>query len=405
MKKSLLLGLAIFGLAGTASLQAQCFYDSNGNIVDLSGQPCNNVILTAVPFLRITPDARSGAMGDVGIAVSPDANSMHFNASKLAFAQNDAAISATYTPWLRSLGLNDVYLAYVSGYKRLNDLQALGFGLRYFSLGSIQFTDPNGEILNTGKPNEFEVSAAYSRKLSENFSAGVTAKFIYSNLAQGKQVEGEIIGAGTAGAADLSFTYDAPVKLGNTDADLTLGAVVSNIGSKITYTRSINKDFIPTNLGLGGALKLNFDDYNSLTFATDINKLLVPTPCPLDDIEACDSSPEDGVRDYLQQSSISGIFSSFGDAPGGFAEEMQELMFSFGAEYWYDNQFAVRAGYYTEHKQKGARRYLTIGLGLRYNIFGLNFSYLVPTTNQRNPLDNTLRFSLLFDFAGGEEVE
>ena len=405
MKKSLLLGLAIFGLAGTVSLQAQCFYDSNGNIVDLSGQPCNNVILTAVPFLRITPDARSGAMGDVGIAVSPDANSMHFNASKLAFAQNDAAISATYTPWLRSLGLNDVYLAYVSGYKRLNDLQALGFGLRYFSLGSIQFTDPNGEILNTGKPNEFEVSAAYSRKLSENFSAGVTAKFIYSNLAQGQQVEGEIIGAGTAGAADLSFTYDAPVKLGNTDADLTLGAVVSNIGSKITYTRSINKDFIPTNLGLGGALKLNFDDYNSLTFATDINKLLVPTPCPLDDIEACDSSPEDGVRDYLQQSSISGIFSSFGDAPGGFAEEMQELMFSFGAEYWYDNQFAVRAGYYTEHKQKGARRYLTIGLGLRYNIFGLNFSYLVPTTNQRNPLDNTLRFSLLFDFAGGEEVK
>ena len=403
MKKSLLLGLAIFGLAGTVSLQAQCFYDSNGNIVDLSGQPCNNVILTAVPFLRITPDARSGAMGDVGIAVSPDANSMHFNASKLAFAQNDAAISATYTPWLRSLGLNDVYLAYVSGYKRLNDLQALGFGLRYFSLGSIQFTDPNGEILNTGKPNEFEVSAAYSRKLSENFSAGVTAKFIYSKLAQGQQVEG--IGAGTAGAADLSFTYDAPVKLGNTDADLTLGAVVSNIGSKITYTRSINKDFIPTNLGLGGALKLNFDDYNSLTFAADINKLLVPTPCPLDDIEACDSSPEDGVRDYRQQSSISGIFSSFGDAPGGFAEEMQELMFSFGAEYWYDNQFAVRAGYYTEHKQKGARRYLTIGLGLRYNIFGLNFSYLVPTTNQRNPLDNTLRFSLLFDFAGGEEVK
>ena len=377
---------------GNTNLQAQCFFDEDcGCFLNLDGTPCTNTVVTAVPFLRIVADARSGAMGDVGIALSPDANAMHFNASKLVLAEEDIALSATYTPWLRSLGLNDVYLAYLTGFKKINDLQAVGFGLRYFSLGSIQFTDVNGEPLLTGRPNEFEVALAYSRKLSDNFTAGLTGKFIYSNLAAGQQLDGgDVIQAGIAGAADVSFTYQTELKSRSLDdSQLTIGLALTNIGSKITYTRSINRDFLPANFGLGAAWKMDFDEFNSLTIATDINKFMVPTPCQGVD---CDNEAR------RAQSPVSAIFSSFSDAPEGFKEELRELMYSFGLEYWYDKQFAVRAGYFSEHNQKGGSKYLTLGLGLKYNIFGMNFSYLVPTTNQRNPLDNTLRFSLLFDF-------
>ncbi len=378
----------------STDIDAQCFFDQDGKLRNLDGTPCNNAVLTAVPFLRIAPSAREGGMGDVGIALSPDANAMHFNSSKLVFAEEDLGISATYTPWLRSLGLNDVYLAYLTGYYKMNDLQAIGFGLRYFSLGSIQFTDANGEPLNTGKPNEFEIAASYARKLSDKFSAAVTGKFIYSNLAAGQQVQGETIEAGLAGAADISFTYRTPIEMENKESNLTMGLAITNLGSKITYTNSLNRDFLPANLGLGAAWEIELDDYNSITFASDINKLLAPTPCQGND---CDQDG-DGIFDYKEQSGISAVFSSFGDAPEGFAEELRELMYSFGVEYWYDKQFAVRAGYYNEHSQKGGRKFLTVGLGLKYNIFGLNFSYLIPTTSQQNPLDNTLRFSLLFDF-------
>ncbi len=390
--KAALILLVISAIAIDA--QAQCYQGEDGSFYNLDGTPCTNTVVTAVPFLRIVSDARSGAMGDVGIGLSADPNAMHFNASKLVFAEEDFAVSATYTPWLRALGLNDVYLAYLTSYYKLDDLQALGFGLRYFSLGSIQFTDPNGQPLNTGRPNEFEVALAYSRKLSENFSAAVTGKFIYSNLAAGQIVEGETIEPGIAGAADVSFTYKTDIDLNQGDSELTLGMAITNIGSKITYTNSLNRDFIPTNFGIGGAWKINFDEYNSLTLATDINKLLVPTPCQGMD---CDQDG-DGRPDYKDQSPISAIFSSWSDAPEGFSEEIQEFVYSVGLEYWYDQQFAVRAGYYNEHVQKGNRKFMTVGLGLKYNIFGLNFSYLIPTTNQRNPLDNTLRFSLLFDF-------
>ena len=214
-------------------------------------------------------------------------------------------------------------------------------------------------------------------------------------LAAGQQVEGETIEPGVAGAADISVTYKSEVDLNDKSSDLTIGLAMTNIGSKITYTRSIDRDFLPANLGLGAAWDIQLDDYNSLTFAADINKLMVPTPCQGQD---CDQDG-DGRADYKDYSSIKGIFSSFGDAPEGFSEELKELMYSVGMEYWYDKQFAVRAGYFAENAQKGNRKYFTVGLGLRYNIFGLNFSYLIPTTNQRNPLDNTLRFSLLFDFS------
>jgi hypothetical protein len=394
----------------TERTQAQCFYDSNNVLVNPDGSECINTILTAVPFLRIVSDARSGAMGDVGIGISPDANAMHFNQSKLVNATEDLGVSATYTPWLRSLGLNDVYLAYLTGYKKIDNLQAVGFGLRYFALGDINFTDENGNPTGTGRPNEFEATVAYSRKLSDNLSAGIGAKFIYSNLASGQQVDGQTIGAGTAGAADISLTYDTEIEANGNASDLTLGVAITNIGSKITYTNAANqqKDFLPTNLGIGGAWTINFDSYNSLTIATDINKLLVPTRCFDNDQTPEDECDTDGnnVPDWREESPIGGIFSSFSDAPNGFDEELKELMYSFGLEYWYDKQFAVRAGYFTESRTKGDRHYFTVGLGLKYNIFGLNFSYLVPTTNQRNPLDNTLRFSLLFDFGAfnGEGV-
>ncbi len=379
------------------SSNAQCF-KRNGKLYNLNGSRCTNTVLSAVPFLRIVSDARSGALGDAGIALSSDANAMHFNASKLVFSEEDMAFSATYTPWLRSLGLNDVYLAYLTGFKKIDDLQAIGIGLRYFSLGRIPFTDINGQALNTGRPNELELSVAYSRKLGDNFSAAVTGKLIYSNLAAGQQLPGggELITAATAGAADVSFTYQTPLKFQDLESDLRIGLAFSNIGSKITYTEAITKDYLPANLGLGVAWETQFDDYNTLTLTADINKLMVPSPCPTTPAE-CDQN-NNGISDYKEYASVEGIFRSFGDAPEGFNEELRELMFSFGVEYWYDQQFALRAGYFTEHQTKGGRQYLTTGFGLKYTVFGMNFSYLVPTTNQRNPLDNTLRFSLLFDF-------
>jgi hypothetical protein len=382
--------LSFFALALllTGQAKAQC----------LSGDPkdCPNAIITAVPFLRIVPDARSAAMGDAGIAISADANAMHFNASKLAFIDADHGVSASYSPWLRSLGLQDVYLAYLSAFKRIGENQTLGASLRYFSLGDLQFTDINGLSLGQGKPNEFEVSFAYARKLSTVFSAGLTGKFIYSNLAGGQQIDNIDIVPATAGAVDISFTYQAPINIAD-KSTLRIGGAITNIGSKISYTKSEFKDFMPGNLGIGAALDMNFDDFNELTFTMDINKLLVPTPISPDDTVNYDAN-HNNYPDFREKPLFEGVFGSFTDAPGGFSEEMREISFCWGAEYWYNKQFAFRAGYYYEHPTKGNRQFLTAGLGLRYNVFGLNVSYLVPTSNQRSPLDNTLRFTVIFHF-------
>lgn len=412
-KMDVQLMLVALGMLAATALSAQIQHkciDGKGYSYDPvtgqrfpTGEDCANAVTSAVPFLRITPDARGGGMGDVGIATSADPNGMHYNQSKLAFADKKVSISATYTPWMRNLGLQDVYLAYLSGYVQLDEFQTVGMGLRYFSLGDIEFTDENGTSLGQGRPNEFEITGAYSRKLTDNFSAAIGAKFIYSNLASGQTVSSDgqrtEIKPGVAGAADLSFTYKTEIKSARTPSELTIGGAVTNLGSKITYTNSVNRDYIPTNLGLGFAWKFNLDDFNTLTFTSDFNKLLVPTPTPAIDED------NDGIPDYKQLSSIRGVFQSFGDAPGGFNEELKEITVGAGAEYWYDDQFAVRMGYFYETQSKGNRRYFSVGLGVKYNVFGLNFSYLVPTTNQRNPLDNTLRFSLLFDFEAfdGEE--
>jgi hypothetical protein len=368
---------------------------ANAQYCDPSKQNCPNAIISAVPFLRIVPDARSAAMGDGGIGISADANSMHLNASKLAFIDSDYGLAASYSPWLRSLGLQDVYLAYLSGYKKLGENQTLGASLRYFSLGELQFTDINGNSLGQGSPNEFEIAVAYARKLSTKFSAALTGKFIYSNLAGGQQIDNIDIVPATSGAVDISFTYQNPLDIG-AGAMLRIGTAFTNIGSKVSYTKSEFKDFIPGNLGLGAALEMNLDDYNQLTFLLDFNKLLVPTPIHPDSSGYDDNN--NGYPDFREKPLFEGIFGSFTDAPGGFSEEISEISFSVGAEYWYNKQFAFRAGYFFESPNKGNRQYLTAGLGLKYNVFGLNISYLVPTSNQRSPLDNTLRFTLMFHF-------
>ncbi len=343
-----------------------------------------NTINTAVPFLRIDPDARSGAMGDIGIALSGDANSIYWNTAKIPFNEKNTALSVTYTPWLKEL-VNDIFLADISAYKKLDENQGVTASLRYFSLGNITFTDAQGHTLNNFNPREFTFSAGYSRKIAENFSTGVNLSYIYSNLAAGASVSGVPIKAGTAAAADISFFYHKNAKFGSTKGNYNIGLTISNIGNKITYTQSAeNKDFIPTNMGLGAGINFKFDDYNALFFGGEINKLLVPTP--------------DSAGLFRTKSVPSGILGSFSDAPGGAKEEFHELMYSVGTEYWYKNQFAIRAGYFNEHSTKGNRKYITAGVGIKYNVFGLNFSYLIPTSSQKNPLDNTLRFSLLFEF-------
>ncbi len=394
MEKYLYLVVFVIITCFGANAQSPCVLQEPGNpnsawVLPDGVTPCPNTVVTAVPFLKIIPDARSGAMGDVGVAISPDANAMHFNSSKLAFIDQQSSLSATYSPWLRALGLRDVYMAYLTGHKKIDDLQSLGASLRFFSLGDIAFTDENGEPAGMGRPNEFEVAGAYARKLTDKLSAGLSLKFIYSNLAADQVVEGRDIKAGIGGAADISFSYVSDIDNGTIRAGLAL----TNLGTKIAYTED-NNDYLPANLGLGFAWDMDLDDYNKLTIAADINKLLVPTP----QHDWVDEDPENGRPDYKDYGVVSSWFKSFGDAPEGFKEELRELNYSIGLEYWYDNQFAVRAGYFYEHPTKGNRKYLTVGLGVKYNIFGLNLSYLVPTSNQRNPLDNTLRFTLMFDF-------
>jgi hypothetical protein len=350
-----------------------------------------NVVTTAVPFLRISPDARAAGMGDMAIATSPDANSGFWNAAKIPFNTNKGGISASYTPWLKDI-LNDVYLASIAGYIKVDDQQAINASLRYFSLGNIQFTDNLGNDLNEFRPREFGIDVGYSRRLSAKSGLGVALKYIYSNLAEGVAA-GNNYKAASAVAGDISFFYTGQNDQGQ---GWNWGAVLSNLGSKIAYTDNADqKDYIPANLGIGTTYTRVFNSANKLTFGADLNKLLVPTP-------PADPATQQQLTEYRSKSVIGSWFSSFGDAPGGFSEEIKEFQASIGAEYMYNNQFALRAGYFHEDKTKGNRRYFTMGVGIRYNSFGLDFSYLLPSSSgvDRNPLSNTLRFSLHFNFDG-----
>lgn len=349
-----------------------------------------NVVTTAVPFLRISPDARAGGMGEVGIATLPDANSGFWNLAKTPFNQSKAGIGATYTPWLKKLGLNDVYLASLAGYYKLDDLQAISASMRYFSLGTIQFTNERGEDLYAPNPREFSIDAGYSRKLSDNIGLAIALRYINSSLAKGDPFgSGTTYKAGSSVAADISFFYTQPDESGQ---GFSYGATLTNLGTKIGYTTDAKqKDFIPADLGLGAAYTKVYDESNKITFGVDVHKLLVPTPPG-----TFDSA---GLANYRNKTIVSSWVSSLGDAPGGFGEELKEFQVSAGAEYSYNDQFAVRAGYFYEDKTKGNRKYFTLGFGLKYNVFGLNFSYIIPSGSgiNQNPLSNTLRLGLVFD--------
>ncbi len=353
-----------------------------------------NTITTAVPFLIIGPDSRSGGMGDVGVASTPDANSMHWNPAKYAFVEDDMGFAINYVPWLRSL-VPDISLSYLSGYLKRNDKETIGMSLRYFSLGDITFTDINSNVIGQYKPNELAISTAYARKLSDNYSLSVAVRYIYSDLTGGQTLTGGLgTHAGQSIAADVSSYFQKEVRIAKKDFDWAMGINISNLGNKISYTETAVRDFIPINMRFGTSIATNFDDYNSMSIEFDVNKLLVPTPASYNDDGEINGGMDPDV------SVVNGVFQSFWDAPGGTKEEFRELNYSVGLEYWYAQQFAIRAGYFYEHPTKGDRQYFTMGAGVEYNVFALDFSYLIDASssiNGSNPLANTLRFTLIFN--------
>lgn len=408
LKKKRMLFTRITGLSWAVAIlisfsgTAQTFNTGDNEEGDLQ----LNTITTAVPFLMIGPDARGGGMAEVGAATSADGASIHWNPSKLAFIDKKFGVALSYTPWLRAL-VPDINLAYLSAYGKIGkkNQQTVAGSVRYFSLGNIQFTDNSGNFIRDFNPNEFAIDVAYARKLSDEFSGAVALRYVYSNLTGGLNVGGADTRPGQAFGADISFFYKTEkIEIKDKKTEITAGINISNIGSKMSYTQTVEKDFIPTNLRLGVGFKLHVDDHNSLGVYVDANKLLVPTP----PVYATDSAgyvlDADGNRviEAGKNPNVSvpaAIFQSFGDAPGGSAEEFREVNWSAGLEYWYNNQFAVRAGYFHEHATKGNRQFFTLGATVRYNVFGLDFAYLIPTQTQ-HPLANTLRFTLTFDFDG-----
>lgn len=384
----------VFALAGFSSF-AQ-------NSVIISGQdPNRRVITTAVPFLNFAPDSRHSAMGDVGVATSPDANSAHWNAGKLAFIKDDLGFSLSYSPWLGKL-VNDMSLNYLSGFKKIDENSAWGFDVRYFNMGDIELTDGRGNPIGEFNPRDIAIGGTYSRKLSQSLGLGISARFIHSNLSGSiSSVGGAEARPGTGVGADIGLYYQKPTFLGSKEGTWSWGVTMTNLGPKITYNSAEDLDYIPTNLRIGSAYKINFNELNSLTFVLDANKLMVPTP-PIyrTNQDGTLSTDENGNLIIASgqdpnRALISGMFGSFSDAPGGFQEEMSEFTVSFGMEYLYTEKFALRTGYFYEDRTKGGRRYFTMGLGFNMKRLGLDFSYLVPQV-QNHPLAETLRFSLRY---------
>jgi len=349
---------------------------------NLIGQDSTNkVITTAVPFLTITPDSRAAGMGDAGVATSPDANSSYWNSAKLAFIDKSYGVSGSYTPWLGKI-INDMSVFYLTGFYKITHEQAVAASMKYFDLGEIQFNNGPGvnDFLGRFNPREFAFDVTYSRLLTENFSLGGALRYIHSNLTGAFSSGGIDARPGNSVAVDIGVYYTKPLVSRN--STLSLGGTITNIGSKISYSDANNKDFIPTNLRLGGAYKTQLDAFNSLTFALDVNKLLVPSPSP-------------GSKN---KALLSGIFGSFTDATGGFSEEIHEFSISSGVEYWYNETFAGRLGYFLEAKDKGNRKYLTAGVGAKIQKFGIDIAYLVPTNKRENALAETIRFTIMMYF-------
>ncbi|MDG2332028.1 MAG: type IX secretion system outer membrane channel protein PorV [Flavobacteriales bacterium] len=428
MTKHLLTSIFAFSVA----------FSSLGQTTASGGQDFSlqlNTITTAVPFLLIAPDSRSGAMGDVGVALSPDANSVHWNLSKLAWINDNDYVKARggnkqefgmslgYSPWLKAL-VPDINLAYLSAYKTIGRNQAFAGSLRYFSLGNITFTNDVGDVIRDFKPNEFAVDLGYTRMLSENFSGGVAIRYVFSNLTGGTTTQGGgSTKPGQSVAADISgFWRSQSMDLKGKEAHVAVGFNISNIGAKMSYTSTQIRDFIPANLRLGSALDVNIDEMNLFTFSVDLNKLLVPTPPLYQKINGVTQQDVNG--NYIIESGrnpdvgvASGIFGSFSDAPGAyydasgslqeigkFKEEMREVNISAGLEYWYAHRFALRGGFFYEHYTKGNRQYAAIGAGMKYKTLEIDLSYLIPTS-QQHPLAKTLRFTLKFNFGEANEGE
>lgn len=405
-KKTSLLVLIV--LLVNSQIQAQ-------SMSQLSGKELNT-ITTAVPFLQIAPDSRGGAMGDVGCATSADINSQAYNPAKYVFNKNTFGISVSYSPWLRNL-VSDINLLYLSTYWRMTEMDAIAFSLRYFSLGDIQFTDDMGNPTMQENPNEFALDFTYSRKLIDELSIALTPRFIYSNLTAGQYVGGQETRAGLAGAADLSLFYEQELKAKKLESSiLRAGFCISNMGNKMSYSSgTLRRDFLPTNLKIGLGYEMGFDEYNKLAITGEVNKLLVPT----NPVYQTDSITGRIIYDQYNNPVIlsgrdpdvsvpQGMIQSFYDAPGighngvnasVFAEEMAEIIWALGAEYSYRDLFFVRLGYFHESKYKGNRQFLSMGVGLKYNVFNIDVSYLFTTNGQTHPLANTLRFTLSFDFS------
>jgi len=355
-----------------------------------------SAIPTAVPFLNITPDSRSGAMGDAGVAISADVNANYWNPAKLVYLQDDDNVSLSYSPWLRQL-VPDISLSYLSYAHKLDDRNAIGASLRYFNYGTIQFRDASQNDLGTYSPNEFALNGSFARKFGESLSLALTAGFVHSNLSNAffSSGTGAQSKAGNALSAGVSLYYNTKIQEAGNEGTLAIGTNISNIGSKISYSNNGPQYFLPANLKIGVANTINLDDYNQLTFTVDFNKLLVPTPPIRDSLGNVVKGKDDNV------SVPTGIFQSFGDAPGGFKEELQEITISTGVEYWYNQVFALRAGYFYENPNKGNAHYLTLGVGFKYDDFNFDFSYLAAS-QQNSPLANTLRFTLIATFGGNK---
>ena len=345
---------------------------------------------TAVPFLNITPDARAGGMGDVGAATSPDANAVYWNPAKLAFNKSDMGLAVSYNPWLRKL-VNDMSLSYISAYKKIRKEDAVGISFKYFNLGQVTFTDNNGAVIRDFQPNELALGTHYSRILSEHFSMGIGIKYFHSNLVGSYNAgSGSVAKAINSVSADIGAYYTKDLLAGGKNSNLAFGAVITDIGPKVTYTDVDHKDFIPTNLRLGGTYTIEADAFNKFCISIDANKYLVPS--------------KDTSKNNTDMGMLAGMFTSFADSPDGFKGEMREIILCMGAEYWYSDLFAVRGGYHYENPANGNRRYANVGIGIRYNGFGLDMAYLIPI-QQSNPLAETLRFTLHFDFKSKKVIE
>ncbi|NOT75615.1 MAG: type IX secretion system outer membrane channel protein PorV [Cyclobacteriaceae bacterium] len=374
------LALALISLLCAGELFAQTIAGSGTNLINQDST--NKVITTAVPFLTITPDARAAGMGDAGVATSADGNSAFWNAAKLAFVEKGYGVSLSYTPWLGKV-INDMYVFQLSGFYKINRQQTVAASMKYFDMGEVQFNHGPTSFDQDGRynPREFAFDVTYSRLLTEHMSIGGTLRYIHSNLTGYLSSPNSDAAPANSVAVDFGFYYTKPMVWKN--SNLSLGATITNLGGKISYASQDSKDFLPTNLRIGSAYKIELDLLSSLTFALDFNKLMVPSPSP-------------GSK---SQSMLSGVLGSFTDAKGGFAEEIREITTSLGVEYWYNNTVAGRLGYFYEAQEKGNRKYLTAGVGFRYDKFGMDVAYLVPTNGRENALAETIRFSLsmLFD--------